>query len=196
MRILHVVWALMSIALAFWINHAQTPHVARERAPEELAVATGKLVLHHGAVTTELALITLRPVVQDIVYPFGKRIEVRELALRSASNQAEPELELFVDLSTTATSAASRDVAPWVHRELPIVPAAYGGNPKSRLQVAGRAAPLGVVEGALTLDRVKSLGESEAGMQRWSVRGTFVLTLLDQGDIQQASGSLDAVVSW
>lgn len=196
MKILHVVWGAMSIALAFWINHAMAPRVARERAPEELTTATGKLVLHHGAATRELPLITLRPVVQDIVYPFGKRIEVRELALRSVSKQPEPELELFVDLSATGTSAASRDIAPWVHKKLPIVPAAYGGVPKSRVQVAGRAAPLGVVEGALTLQRIRSLGESESGMQRWNVRGTFELTLLDQGDIQQASGSLEAEVSW
>lgn len=196
MKLLHVIWGVLSIGLAFWINHAMAPRVDRARDPEELSTPTGKLVLRHGAATHEFALITLRPVVQDIVYPFGKRIEVRELALRSASHQAEPELELFVDLATTGTSAASRDIQPWVRKPLPAVPAAYGGQPKSRVRLPGRAEPLGVVEGALTLERVKSLGESDSGMQRWNVRGSLVLTLLDQGEIQQASGDVEAVVSW
>ena len=105
-------------------------------------------------------------------------------------------MELFVDLSGTGTSAASRDVRPWMKRALPVVPSGFGGAPSSRVRLADGAQPVGVVEGALTLGQALALGESESGMQRWRLRGDLVLTLLRNGEIQQASGTLDAVVVW
>lgn len=194
MRVLHVVWGALSIALAFWINHMMEPRVDRARDATDLSTATGRLALRRGAASHEFALVTLRPLVQDIVYPFGKRIEIRELSVRS-TGERDPDLELFVDLSGTAANVSSREVQPWMSSGLPIVAATFGGL-KSHVRLPGRADPLGVVEGEVTITEVRALGASESGMQRWRVRGGLVLTLLDQGEIQQGSGDLEAVVSW
>jgi hypothetical protein len=195
-RILHAVWGVLSIALAVGVNRYMAPRVERGRDATELATPAGVLHLDVLGASRDIPLVTLRPLVEDIAYPFGKRIEIRELTLRSVGATADPELELFFDLTKAGVGAASRDPSPWRGQRLPVLPVAFGGAPRSRVRAAGRTDPLGVVEGTLTFDTVAPLGESASGMQRWSARGELLLTLVDGGELQQARGQVEAVVTW
>lgn len=196
MRFLYVAWGVLSLALAFGINAYMAPRVDRARDAAELATARGKLVFHHAGGKREFPLITMRPIVQDLVYPFGKRIEVRELTIRSAATGADPDLELFVDLAAVGASGADREVRPWLKHSLPVLSAAFGGSPLSRVRLAPGADPVGVVEGALTLVEARPLRSAESGEGRWRVRGELVLTVLAGGEIQQANGALEGEVAW
>ncbi len=197
MKILHAVVGVLSIALAFGINAYMAPRVARLQDPLAARTPTGNLSLRltSGAESREYPLATIRPLVKDLVYPFGKRIEIREVMLRAATDQPEPDVELFLDLASSGVSADTQDPTALLHKSLPVLPTGFGGAPASRIRLVAGGPAVKVIEGAFTLTEVRA-SAVDPERKTWRVKGNCVLTLLVAEEMQQASGELRGQLVW
>jgi hypothetical protein len=130
-----VIWAAISIALAFGINIATRPRVEasfeRGGAPLE---QLGMLTLSSPAL--EIPTSGVHVVVEDIVH-LGKTYELREISLRSMlARGAAPSCELFIRLPERAHAMPGRPVEPdsLLQIELPILPTGRLGARESFVQ--------------------------------------------------------------
>lgn len=196
MKILHVVWGVASLALAFLVNEVMRPSIDRARDPAELSMGTGSLVLEHPGGRLEFSLVTLRPLIRDLTFPFGKVVAIREVALRSASDGGDPDVEIFVDLASDKPfDVNARDASGLVLRSLSVLPKAFGGEPVSRVRLGASGVHGQVQSGSLTLTEALPLA-AEAGEASLRVQGHLSITVDTAGVTDQVTGKLKGRLVW
>jgi hypothetical protein len=128
-----LIWAAISIALAFGINTAARPRVEasfeRGGAQEQ---QLGVLTLD----SLEIPTSGVHVVAEDMVH-LGKRYELREISVRSQlARGAAPSCELFMKLPDRAHATPGRaiDPASLLQIELPVQPTGRLGSRESFVQ--------------------------------------------------------------
>jgi hypothetical protein len=179
-----LIWAAISLALAFGINIAARPHVEasfeRGGAQEE---QRGVLTLSDSL---EIPTSGIHIVAEDIVH-FGKKYELREISLRSQLPRgAAPSCELFVKLPDRAHAMPGRAIDPGslLQIELPVQATGRLGSRESFVQrdsaQAGR-----VLTGSWQFTDVREVwdtgkaelqAEARVELQVESARGVDMLT--------------------
>lgn len=196
MRILHVVWALASLGLAFLVNEVMRPEIDRTRDQGELSAGSGEVVLEHTGGRMELALVTLRPLIRDLPFPFGKVVQIREVMVRSASGSSDPDVEIYFDLGGDAPFGVDdRNPALLVAKSFSALPAAFGGAPVSRVRLDATTGYGEVQSGALTLTEAVPL-TGEAGETSLRIKGQFSVTISTAGVTDQVQGRLSGHWVW
>jgi hypothetical protein len=178
-----LIWAAISLALAFGINIAARPHVEasfeRGGAQEQ---QLGVLTLD----SLEIPTSGVHIVAEDIVH-LGKRYELREISLRSQlARGAAPSCELFVTLPDRAHATAGRTIDPdtLLQIELPVQPTGRLGSRESFVQrdsgQAGRVLTgtwqFTDVRQVFDTGRAELQAEARVELQVESARGVDMLT--------------------
>lgn len=196
MKILHVIWAFASLGLAVLVNEVMRPQIDRTRDHAELSMGTGNLVLEHTGGRLDLPLVTLRPIIRDLAFPFGKVVAIREVALRSASEGDDPDVEVFFDLGGDAPFGVdARDPGLLVMRTFSVLPTAFGGEPTSRVRLSPGGGHGEVQSGTLTLLEALPLG-GEAGETTLRVQGQLSITVATAGVKDQVQGKFKGRFAW
>lgn len=196
MKILHAVWAVASLGLAFLVNQVMRPEVDRSRDPGELAVGTGELVLEHSGGRMALALVTLRPIVRDLPFPFGKVVQIREVMVRSASGSGDPDVEIYFDLGGDAPFGVDeRHPNLLVAKSFSALPTVFGGSETSRIRLDAATGYGEVVSGALTLTEALPVNE-QAGETSVRIKGHLSVRISTAGVEDQVQGRLSGRWVW
>ena len=135
MNIGKLVWATVSAALAFGVNHQMRPRLEAsfERA-EPGEAARGALTLVDSGLQVETTGVHV--VIEDQVH-VGKQYQLREISLRSIRAQgAAPSLELFIAMppGLHATPGTRIDPSALLQLELPIRATGRLGSRESFVQ--------------------------------------------------------------
>jgi hypothetical protein len=187
----HLVWAVVSVGVAYGLNARARPEIDRSRPEAELTAPTGQLALSHARGRRELPLIDARVLAADIDYPFNKRIAVREISLRSPS-EGEPDMELFIAFDEGGMAVDARKLKPVVGKALPIVPEVIGGL-RSRVTIKGTVHE--VIGGTCTFTQALPMAQGEE-MASWRVKGKLDLSLQTDGAPEPATATFKARVVW
>lgn len=165
-----IIWAVLSLAIAFGLNHVARPHVEASFERGSAAEAQlGTLALTDPAL--EIPTSGVHIVAEDIEH-FGKTYALREISLRSpAARGAVPSCELFITLPDRANASPGRTIDPstLLQLELEVQPTGRLGARESFVQSeAGHAGP--VLKGTWQFTDVRENWDSGAAQLEASAR--------------------------
>lgn len=192
-----IIWAALSVAVAFGINTQRKPALERTYDRSEYAQPTGKLSLPLAGGQSESPLVNVHIVTVDVEH-VGKTYAVRELSLRGVANPgSEPSFEIFVNLP----EAAGVDYALGVHdparlrQEVMLVkPSGRLGSKPSYFTLEGGQRRR-VVAGNLVLTEVLPFG-NDAAHSGYRAEGRLNLELETETGAKIFSGKLAARIIW
>ena len=199
MKVLHIVWALVSIGLSVGINDWTKPKVEYPLTIGQMTMSTGTVTLKVGSSQHQYALIDLHTVAADVHQVFGRVLTAREVWIRSPQEDeaTPPDLELFFDFGDGQGFIAKdkRDIKLLLERPIPVRLRPLGREGSSSIRFPGTGEPSEVGEGTLTLEDAIEFETADAAAS-WRVRGELDLVVRD-GDAQKTvRGHLRARMVW
>jgi hypothetical protein len=190
-----VVWALLSVGLAYGANEQFRPSFVREYDATQQSVVTGKLTLQLGAKTSEMPLVNMHIVTADVQH-VGKHYAVRELTMTSPTGAARP-LRIHVSLPEddgVDYSLGFRD--PRRLRELPlrVLPSGRLGTSASYLVQDGDRED-SIVGGKLVLSRIEPYGDDPVHLG-YSAHGRLDLEVETPSGLKILAATVEGRVIW
>ena len=101
MKVFHILWAVVSVALSWGVNEWTKPRVEYPLGIGQRTMSTGNATLQVGSSEHKFGLIDVHTVARDVHQVFGRVLTPREIWIRSPQEDEEtpPDLELFFDFA-------------------------------------------------------------------------------------------------
>jgi hypothetical protein len=188
-----LVGAVVSIGIAYGVNVLAHPEFDTHYDPVEYTTQTGSLTLMHSGGTLELPLMTTHVVTID-VERFGRRYQIRELALRSAGG-GQPQIELFANLSQTGGDllGGAHDPAVLLQTEFPLARQGRLGARPSYVSLDGSRRN-GIVTGNLLLTDIRQV--AEGGPPDYRAEGRLEVQVQTDHGVSMVTGRWNGRVAW